>query len=70
MRVFTPVLRQLAAVDSGFSADGVNGVFLLEQQIARIGDVAEYLPYGGVSKVPSLIGLNAHPGKLLFRGFS
>ena len=69
MRVLHEILRQLPAVDFAFLADGVNYIFLLEQKIARISDVAEDLPDGGVAEVLSLVGFHAHLGKLLFCGF-
>ena len=67
--VLHEILRQLSAVDPAFLADGIRHIFLLEQKVARICDVAEDLPDRGVAEVLSLVGFHAHFGKLLFCGF-
>ena len=51
MCIFYPILRKLSAVDFAFLADRVCDIFFLKKQVSRIGNVAEYLPDGGVAEM-------------------
>ena len=66
--ILNPILRKFTLVLAAFLADGVYGVFLLEEKISGICDVAENLPYGCVAEMLSLVRLHAHFFKLLFSG--
>lgn len=68
VRVLHKILRKFPAVDSGFSRYRIGNIFLLEKQVARVGDVAQNLADGGIAEVHSLVGFHAHFFKLLFRG--
>ena len=48
------ILRQLPTVNFAFLADGVLHIFLLEQKVARISDVAEDLSDRGIAEVLAL----------------
>ena len=67
--VLHEILRQLPTVNFAFLADGVLHIFLLEQKVARISDVAEDLSDRGIAEVLALIGFHTHLGKLLLCGF-
>ena len=41
----------------------------MKEQVARIGNVAEYLPDGGVAEMLPLVGFDSHLRKLFFRSF-
>lgn len=52
--VLHEILRQLPTVNFAFLADGVLHIFLLEQKVARISDVAEDLSDRGIAEVLAL----------------
>lgn len=65
--VLHEILRKLPMVLAGLFADGVKGVFLLEEQVPGVGDVFEDGPNGAVGEMYSLHGLHAHLLQLFFR---